>query len=71
MDSVFVKGVRCEVIRLFEKPTHPKYEVMAPEGMRFMGEDLHSLLCFSIVDMMDRLKSQELEICPVDCACKD
>jgi len=51
---VTVEGHVCAVEFPNEGPDNPKYEVMAPKGYHF-AEGLHSLLCFSMADLQDRI----------------
>jgi len=44
----------------------PKYEVIAPDGYHF-SEQVHSLLCFSRQDVLDRVAWNDLEPCTEKC----
>jgi hypothetical protein len=58
---VWVGNRRLYVEGLQEGRDDPKYEVMAPAGMRFMPDGVTTLLCFSLHDLDNRLQSNELE----------
>jgi len=44
----------------------PEYEVIAPDGYHF-SEQVHSLLCFSRQDVLDRVAWNDLEPCTEKC----
>lgn len=48
-----------------------RWEVFAPDGVRFSGDQIHSMICGGMDDVTERLKTSELEECPTDCACKE
>lgn len=55
----------CPVEYLGEGPDDPNYEVIAPSGMHFEGERLHTILGVTQQDMLDRIV--DLEECSEDC----
>ena len=52
---------------LHEGPGEPQYEAMAPDGFHFDGDMVHSLICFSLKDVRERLTANDLEKCNATC----
>lgn len=60
----------CAVEYLGEGRDNPNYEVMAPNGLLFSPDYIHTLLASTLAEMYERLKYQRLALCPYDCDCK-
>jgi hypothetical protein len=45
----------------------PKYEVMAPDGFHFRYDEVHTLLCDNLRDVVERVTGAELTPCSDDC----
>ncbi len=63
---VTVDGRKCAVESLVGDPDL-KYEVMAPEGYRFAGEETHTLLCIDMADLRGRLAGATFAKCDDTC----
>lgn len=66
-----VRIVVCEHVELYveglyEGKDQPKYEIMAPEGKHFL-EECHSLLCFDMKDLRERIQYTDLIPCTDAC----
>lgn len=61
---------RVNVEGLHEGPGGVAYEALAPLGFHFLegGSVLHSLCCYSLADVRERLKCVELAPCGRECA---
>jgi hypothetical protein len=66
---VSVSGKECviEDLRGSAGAGEPKYEVMAPKGMKFAEHDLHSLMCVNTRAIEAQLVGVTLESCDMDC----
>lgn len=63
-----VGGKQCAIEYPNEKESDgPVFEVMAPDGFHFIGEELHTLLCFDMEDLKTRI-TYGLEPCGPQCA---
>lgn len=51
------------------KKPNPLYEAIAPDGFHF-DEGPHTLCCFDLKDVRDRLDGAELEKCEAGCECE-
>ena len=51
----------------FAKNGGPKYEVMAPNNFNFMPDFCHSLLCYNMLDVHERVNNSFLEACSPIC----
>lgn len=73
METIKVRGkdVTFGLIKLQnEGPDGPRWEAFPPDYHRC--DDVHSLVCFSLKDFRDRVKSgMNVEECPADCECRD
>lgn len=67
---VEIAGHHCAIEFPNEGREGPKYEVMAPEGFHFDRDETHSLLCFSLADLRERVAYQSFAPCIEDCGGK-
>lgn len=62
---------RVNIEGLYEGPGGVAYEALAPLGFHFLegASVLHSLCCYSLADVRERLRGVELARCGRGCSC--
>lgn len=52
-------------------PNDPKYEVIAPKGQVFAPDYLHTVLCYTLDDLRDRMSYLTLQDCDCESCAKE